>query len=129
MPTLRSVSSGLVISVNRPLVLIGRHPSCDISLNSDWVSRRHCVLTEDAGEIVVRDLGSTNGTWINGRRVQRGRLKPGDERSLGHLRFCLERCAENGATLPDRPEPSSRQGRPEIKNRGLEESASCGPAA
>jgi pSer/pThr/pTyr-binding forkhead associated (FHA) protein len=38
----------------------------------------------------VRDLGSTNGTRINGQRVERGRLRPGDEISIGHTRYRLE---------------------------------------
>jgi pSer/pThr/pTyr-binding forkhead associated (FHA) protein len=86
-------------------------------------------LTEDGGEIVVRDLGSTNGTWINGSRVHRGRLKPGDEMSLGHHLFRLVSDAENGATPPERTEPRTPQGQPKIENGCLEKSASAVPAA
>jgi FHA domain len=90
MAILRSVSCGPDIPVDSPLVLVGRHPRCDARLDSAWVSLRHCILTEDGGEVVVRDLGSTNGTWINGWRVERGRLKPGDEMSIAHVRYVLE---------------------------------------
>jgi predicted component of type VI protein secretion system len=94
------------------LVLIGRHPQCDARLDSDWVSLRHFVLTEDAGDVVVRDLVSTNGTWVNGRRVELGRLKPGDEISIAHIRYRLEGAAEYDATVPpfaERPEACPRQ--------------------
>ncbi len=90
MPTLRAVFDGPDITLDRALVMVGRHPQCDARLDSLWVSRRHCILTEDGGEVVVRDLGSTNGIRINGQRVERGRLRPGDEISIAHIRYRLE---------------------------------------
>jgi len=47
-------------------------------------------MTQADGEVVVRDLGSTNGTRINGERVEVGRLRPGDELSIAHYRYRLE---------------------------------------
>jgi pSer/pThr/pTyr-binding forkhead associated (FHA) protein len=47
-------------------------------------------MTQAGGEVVVRDLGSTNGTRINGERVEVGRLRPGDELSIAHYRYRLE---------------------------------------
>jgi pSer/pThr/pTyr-binding forkhead associated (FHA) protein len=99
MATLRSVTGEPDIRVDHPLILVGRHPRCDTRLDSDWVSLRHCVLTEDAGEVVVRDLASTNGTWINGWRVERGRLKPGDEMAIAHIRYRLEGAPARHATM------------------------------
>ena len=90
MPTLRAVCDGPDITLDRAMVMVGRHPLCDAWLNSPWVSLRHCILTEDGGEVVVRDLGSTNGIRINGQRVERGRLRPGDEISIAHIRYRLE---------------------------------------
>jgi len=90
VPTLRAACDGPGITLDRPMVLVGRHPQCDARLDSLWVSRRHCILTEDGGEVVVRDLGSTNGIRINGQRVERGRLRPGDEISIAHIRYRLE---------------------------------------
>jgi pSer/pThr/pTyr-binding forkhead associated (FHA) protein len=108
MLTLRSVSGGTDIPVDHRLVLVGRHPQCDARLTSNWVSLRHCILTEDGGEVVVRDLGSTNGTWINGWRVEKGRLKLGDELSIAHIRYRLEGAPAFAATAAidrDRPGP------------------------
>ena len=90
MPTLRAVYDGSDITLDRAMVMVGRHPQCDAKLDSLRVSRRHCILTEDGGEVVVRDLGSTNGIRINGQRVERGRLRPGDEISIAHIRYRLE---------------------------------------
>jgi pSer/pThr/pTyr-binding forkhead associated (FHA) protein len=47
-------------------------------------------MTEADGAVVVRDLGSTNGVWINGERVEFGQLRPGDELSIAHFRYRLE---------------------------------------
>jgi pSer/pThr/pTyr-binding forkhead associated (FHA) protein len=99
MTTLRSVSGGPDIRVDHSMVMVGRHPQCDVRLDCNWVSLRHCVLTKDGGEVVVRDLGSTNGTWINGQRVERGRLKPGDEMSIAHIRYRLEAAPAEHATV------------------------------
>ena len=90
MPTLRAVFDGPDIALDRAVVMVGRHPQCDARLDSLRVSRRHCILTEYGGEVVVRDLGSTNGIRINGQRVERGRLRPGDEISIAHFRYRLE---------------------------------------
>ena len=99
MPTLRSVSGWPDIPVDHPTVMVGRHAQCDARLDSRRVSQRHCLLTEDGGEVVVRDLCSTNGTWINGRRVERGRLKPSDELSIAHIRYRLDGAPTKQATL------------------------------
>src|SRR4051812_22561587 len=62
---------------------IGRSASCDVVLTDDSVSRRHAEIALRGGVCVVRDLGSCNGTWVNGRVVQRARLRRGDELQLG----------------------------------------------
>jgi pSer/pThr/pTyr-binding forkhead associated (FHA) protein len=90
MPTFFALSVGTDIRVEGGIVLVGRHPECDIQLNSLRVSRRHCIFTEERGDVIVRDLASTNGTWINGRRVVSGRIFPGDEVSIAHVRFYLK---------------------------------------
>jgi pSer/pThr/pTyr-binding forkhead associated (FHA) protein len=114
MPTLLALSIGPDISVEHAPVIVGRHPRCDARLSSLRVSRWHCLLTGKGGEVVVRDLGSTNGTWINGRRVEAGRLEPGDEIAIAHIRYLLGEaatlCAAE-AERPARPEDGSRSAR------------------
>ena len=54
------------------------------------VSRRHCLVeVDDGGTVWVRDLGSLNGTWVNGRRVERARLGAGDRLRVGPAVFEL----------------------------------------
>lgn len=64
-------------------LLIGRHRSCDVVLSSDAVSRRHARIFFRDGGWIVQDLESTNGTRVNGVRVGRCRLSPGDRVRLG----------------------------------------------
>ncbi|MFO0958084.1 MAG: FHA domain-containing protein [Isosphaeraceae bacterium] len=91
MPTrLVALSEGADIPLDRAMIVVGRHPQCDARLDSIRVSRRHCCMTPDNGEVIVRDLGSTNGIRINDQRVEMGRLRAGDVLSIAHLRYRLE---------------------------------------
>jgi pSer/pThr/pTyr-binding forkhead associated (FHA) protein len=114
MPTLFALCDGPDIPVDRGTVMVGRHPECDVQLQSRRVSRRHCVIALVRGDVVIRDLGSTNGTWINGRRVAAGWIRPGDEVAIAHVRYHLKeipsmRGAE--AHAPSRTEDGSYNAR------------------
>ncbi len=85
-----ALDEGMDIVLDRSMIVIGRHPQCEARLDSLRVSRRHCCMARTDEEVVVRDLGSTNGIRINGRRVESGRLRPGDELSIAHIRYRLE---------------------------------------
>jgi pSer/pThr/pTyr-binding forkhead associated (FHA) protein len=89
--------------LDRVLIVVGRHPDCDARLDSPRVSRWHCCLSEVAGEIWVRDLGSTNGTWIDGRRVSSGRVRHGDVLAIAHLRYRVEEVQAEPASPADCP--------------------------
>lgn len=77
------------LPLDRPLTLVGRHPSCDVQLESERVSRRHCCLAVLGDGVAVRDLGSTNGTKVNGQRIVQTMLSPGDVLSIGRFRYRL----------------------------------------
>lgn len=69
--------------------VIGRAPECGIPVPVDEISRRHVELKPTADGLSVEDLGSANGTYVNGQRVQKGFMKPGDELRLDAVRFLL----------------------------------------
>jgi len=96
-----ALDEGPDIVLDRPMVVVGRHPQCDTRLDSLRISRHHCCMTQDQNEVVVRDLGSTNGIRINGQRVEIGRLKPGDELSIAHIRYRLDNGQVQEKTLAD----------------------------
>jgi pSer/pThr/pTyr-binding forkhead associated (FHA) protein len=68
---------------------IGRSSSCQLVLSDDTVSRRHAELFLDGGRWILRDLGSSNGTWVNGRRVVEAEVRTGDVVHFGGCRLRL----------------------------------------
>jgi predicted component of type VI protein secretion system len=82
-----ALTEGPSILLDKPILLFGRHPECDIQIDSRKISRRHCCIAQVSDYLVVRDLGSTNGIRINGVRVLEGRLKAGDELTIGGHRY------------------------------------------
>jgi pSer/pThr/pTyr-binding forkhead associated (FHA) protein len=67
---------------------VGRTARADFILDAALVSRLHCRLTADkSDQLIVEDLGSTNGTLVNGRRVDRQVLKAGDTVTIGRVEF------------------------------------------
>jgi predicted component of type VI protein secretion system len=65
---------------------LGRHDDCIIRIKSSQVSRRHCEIFETDGRLTVRDLSSSNGTFVNGKRVLGVQaLKVGDELTVGSV--------------------------------------------
>jgi predicted component of type VI protein secretion system len=69
---------------------IGREDGCKLRVPVANVSRRHCELIEDDSELVVRDLGSSNGTFVNGARVKQTELSPGDLLAVGPVVFVIK---------------------------------------
>ena len=84
-------SNGKSIRLDKPVLLIGRNPDCDVVLKcSRKVSRMHCLLAVSDDRVIVRDLASTNGVWINGHRVDReSHMKLGDELSVADVLYYL----------------------------------------
>ena len=90
---------------------LGRHPSNTIQLLDKIVSKEHCIIERRAQALVLRDLGSLNGTYINGERVNGEReLKHGDDIALGGTRARYD--DGSGRPMPTRSglSPASRSG-------------------
>ncbi|WP_437282673.1 sigma 54-interacting transcriptional regulator [Sorangium sp. So ce375] len=79
-------------------VVIGRDPSADVAIPERSLSRRHARFTFQRGDVLIEDLGSTNGTFLSGQRIEQGVLKPGDEVMLGEITASLRVIAS--AELP-----------------------------
>ncbi|MGC1719881.1 MAG: FHA domain-containing protein, partial [Isosphaeraceae bacterium] len=89
---------------------IGRHDDCQIRIRSSQVSRRHCQLFEDGNKLILWDLGSSNGTFVNGKRVLgQQTLKPGDVLTIGGvtLRVDLLGAAPKSAAASPVPQPAA----------------------
>lgn len=71
---------------------IGRTARADFIVDAALVSRIHCRLTADqSDQLIVEDLGSTNGTFVNDRKIQQARLNAGDRIRVGRLEFTVRR--------------------------------------
>jgi hypothetical protein len=77
-------------SVVRDMTVIGRREDCDLRIPLGDVSRKHCRLIKDGDAIRVEDLGSSNGTYRNGNRVQQSDLTAGDTLQVGPVVFVLQ---------------------------------------
>ncbi len=99
---LRGVS-GTTFGRNFALVgsmTIGRQSDCGIPIPAEEISRQHARLQVTAEGVMVEDLGSANGTWINDKRVHTGMLSPGDELRLDTIRFLLVAPGTPSAATP-----------------------------
>src|SRR5580693_6903774 len=96
------LDGGPPIEVLKDLLLVGRKEDCDLNLDHKSVSKMHCVIVKTDGLLLVRDLGSTNGTRVNGQRVRRAALLPNDQLNIASLRFRVEfKNEEEGQVDPE----------------------------
>ena len=104
LKVLSARQQGSTIPLPTGRFLIGREEDCHLRPNSELVSRHHCVFTHDEYTVRVRDLGSTNGTFVNGNRV-RGTavLNTGDRVTVGKLEFEVVIGDENEAAVAADP--------------------------
>jgi hypothetical protein len=73
------------VTLQGTVAILGRDPSCDLVLNDPRCSRRHAVIEAGPQGLTIRDTGSANGVIVNGEKVERSGLKPGDEVRLGEI--------------------------------------------
>ena len=85
---MRGAHAGRDIVLARNQFVIGRGEECQLRPRSEAVSRRHCVVKIETNTVVVQDLGSKNGTYVNGQRIESEMvLKAGDQLQVGPLLF------------------------------------------
>ena len=77
-------------SIVRDMTVIGRREDCDLRIPLGEVSRKHCRLVRDGDTLKLEDLGSSNGTLLNGQRVQEALLSPGDTIQVGPVVFAIQ---------------------------------------
>ena len=108
---------GKIFSLREGSLILGRHPSCNLTVQATGVSKKHIQCYIEGAAVTIRDLGSSNGTFVNGMRVSSCVLKDGDIISLGgyKLRLDLEGVEPSPAGETIRmaappPEPETPQG-------------------
>lgn len=87
----KGTRSGMTWVLPAGVTTVGRHPDNDIFLDDITVSRHHCRFISGPDGLEVEDSGSTNGTYVNGRRADRAALQPGDEVIVGKFHMLVAR--------------------------------------
>lgn len=105
---LRGPNAGARYLLDRDTTVVGRHPDCEIFLHDVTVSRRHSEIRRDAQDFVLRDLGSLNGSYVNGERVEEQQLYSGDELQIGRFKLLYLTADRSGA--PDSTGPEGGAG-------------------
>jgi pSer/pThr/pTyr-binding forkhead associated (FHA) protein len=81
------LEGGAPVEIVKDMTVVGRGEECDVRLDHKSISKIHCVVVKTDGLLLVRDLGSTNGTRVNGTRIRRGMLLPNDKVSFANFHF------------------------------------------
>lgn len=84
------VDGGQPVELAKDLILIGRNDDADLRIDHKSISKLHCVLVRSDGLVLARDLGSTNGTRVNGQRIRRAAILPNDIVSFANFRYRLK---------------------------------------
>ena len=106
------VGGGDTIPLIKEMLVVGRRESCDIVLRFANVSGQHCQLSRESGYWFVQDLNSQNGVKVNGSRVMRKRLDPGDLLSMARHKYTIQ-------YTPEGPPPSDEADLESVLSRSL----------
>ncbi len=96
------VDGGEAISIDKDVTLVGRKRGlCDLIVDRESVSKLQRLIVKTDGQLFIRDLASTNGTKVNGQRVTRGALLPGDELAFASVKFRVHLGPGESEPAPD----------------------------
>lgn len=108
------VDGGPSVELVKDMTLVGRNEDCDLTLDHKSVSKQHCVLVKTDGLVLVRDLGSTNGTRVNGQRVRRAALLPNDNLAIANFKYQVK-FGEDAQSAKAKKEERKEAEKPAIK--------------
>ena len=94
-------------SLPRAVTIIGRREDCDLRIPLSEVSRKHCRFIIDGDSLRIEDMGSSNGTYYNGQRIQEAVLQPGDTVQVGPVLFTVQ---INGVPADEEIQPPMASG-------------------
>jgi pSer/pThr/pTyr-binding forkhead associated (FHA) protein len=90
LKVLEGAKTGAKVAIKKNEFVIGRSPECQLCAGSSAISRRHCAIYRNENRVTIKDLGSRNGTLVNGNKISdEVELASGDEITIGPLKFLL----------------------------------------
>lgn len=95
------VEGGSAIEIVKDITVIGRKEFCDVKLDDPSVSKVHLLIAKTDGLLLFRDMGSTNGTKVNGQRVIRGALLPNDKLQIAAVKYQVQLLPDDPTTAND----------------------------
>ena len=101
-----------VFPLSSNVTVIGRRRNCDLWIPLDSVSRRHCQLSVENGNLKIRDLGSRNGTFLNGNRIEEDVARAGDFIQIGPVLFGLQIDGKPEKIVMPRPAAKPKTSKP-----------------
>jgi len=116
------------IPVKKSVMVVGRQTDCQIRIPSADVSRHHCEIALADGRLSIRDLGSSNGTFVNKRRVAQSELAPGDLIAIADMVMVVkidgtpasvdsDDALDDGQVLPVKSAPAAKASKPDAPTR------------
>lgn len=100
-PTVLAVDGGPRVTLSGRTLLIGRRRDCDVRLEASGISPVHAVIFKRDGKRFIRDLNSTEGTFVNGAAIREAQVQPGDQIRIGAAAARLEAVTPSGAGAQD----------------------------
>lgn len=103
----KSTGQRKVIHISEPTTVIGRGEECGVHVPVGSVSRRHSELTIKGKDLLIKDLASSNGTYVNNARVTQAKLKAGDRVTIGPIIFTVQIDGQPADIRPAKARPAS----------------------
>jgi pSer/pThr/pTyr-binding forkhead associated (FHA) protein len=97
------------IPLSSDAIMVGRSPECEVCIQDEWLSRHHCRVWMEKGQVFVEDLGSTNGTFLDGQAISKSHMELESRLQLGKLVFRIQFQANREVTQEDTEYPASAE--------------------
>lgn len=78
------------ISIKTGMTILGRRPDCQVRIPLSIISRKHCRISNKDDRLIIQDLGSANGTFVNDQQITESEIKAGDQIKIGPMNFVIQ---------------------------------------